>query len=78
MTRTSPVPLTLMSAALAVASSLFIVADAWASQARALGPALEATKGGKVSMPPAPALFASRFGMLNDRFGVSRMILVAP
>jgi PhnB protein len=32
--------------------------------------------GGKVTMPMAKTFFASRFGMLNDRFGVSWMIIV--
>ena len=33
-------------------------------------------KGGKVQMPLAATFFASRFGMLADRFGVSWMVIV--
>ncbi len=33
---------------------------------------------GQVQMPLAKTFFASRFGMVADRFGVSWMILVAP
>jgi PhnB protein len=32
--------------------------------------------GGQVQMPLATTFFASRFGMLADRFGVSWMVLV--
>jgi PhnB protein len=34
--------------------------------------------GGQVQMPLAKTFFASRFGMVADRFGVSWMISVAP
>ncbi len=34
--------------------------------------------GGQVQMPLAKTFFASKFGMLADRFGVSWMIYVAP
>jgi PhnB protein len=34
--------------------------------------------GGQVQMPLANTFFASRFGMVADRFGVSWMIYVAP
>jgi PhnB protein len=34
--------------------------------------------GGQVQMPMAKTFFASRFGMVADRFGVSWMIYVAP
>ncbi len=34
--------------------------------------------GGQVQMPLTTTFFASRFGMLADRFGVSWMIYVAP
>ncbi|MCW5772774.1 MAG: VOC family protein [Rhodospirillaceae bacterium] len=34
--------------------------------------------GGQVQMPMAPTFFASRFGMVADRFGVSWMILAGP
>lgn len=34
--------------------------------------------GGQVQMPLAKTFFASRFGMVADRFGVSWMIIVAP
>jgi len=33
--------------------------------------------GGQVQMPLGPTFFASRFGMVADRFGVSWMIIVA-
>jgi PhnB protein len=33
--------------------------------------------GGKVSMPMAKTFFSPRFGMVNDKFGVHWMILVA-
>ncbi len=36
------------------------------------------TDGGQVQMPMTKAFFASRFGMVADRFGVSWMIYVAP
>lgn len=32
--------------------------------------------GGKVQMPLGPTFFASSFGMLEDRFGVSWMVIV--
>ena len=32
--------------------------------------------GGKITMPIAKTFFSSQFGMVNDRFGVSWMILV--
>jgi PhnB protein len=32
--------------------------------------------GGKVTMPIAKTFFSSQFGMVNDRFGVSWMVLV--
>ena len=32
--------------------------------------------GGKVGMPLAKTFFSSRFGMVNDRFGVTWMVLV--
>jgi PhnB protein len=35
-------------------------------------------EGGQVQMPLAKTFFASRFGMVADRFGVSWMIIVAP
>jgi PhnB protein len=34
-------------------------------------------EGGKVNMPLAKTFFSPRFGMLNDKFGVHWMILVA-
>ena len=34
--------------------------------------------GGQVSMPLTKTFFSSRFGMLNDRFGVGWMVIVAP
>lgn len=34
--------------------------------------------GGKVSMPMAKTFFASRFGMLADKFGVGWMVLTSP
>ena len=34
--------------------------------------------GGQVQMPMTKTFFASRFGMLADRFGVSWMVLVKP
>ncbi len=34
--------------------------------------------GGQVQMPLTKTFFASRFGMVADRFGVSWMIIVAP
>ncbi len=34
--------------------------------------------GGQVQMPLAKTFFASRFGMVADRFGVSWMVVVAP
>ena len=36
------------------------------------------TDGGQVQMPMTRTFFASRFGMVADRFGVSWMIYVAP
>jgi PhnB protein len=36
------------------------------------------SEGGEVQMPLAKTFFASRFGMIADRFGVSWMIYVAP
>jgi PhnB protein len=36
------------------------------------------TDGGQVQMPMTKTFFASRFGMVADRFGVSWMIYVAP
>ena len=36
------------------------------------------SEGGKVQMPLAKTFFASSFGMVADRFGVSWMILAAP
>jgi len=35
-------------------------------------------EGGKVEMPLAKTFFASSFGMVTDRFGVSWMVIVAP
>jgi PhnB protein len=35
-------------------------------------------EGGQVQMPLTKTFFASRFGMVADRLGVSWMILVAP
>jgi PhnB protein len=35
-------------------------------------------EGGQVQMPLAKTFFASRFGMVADRFGVSWMVIVAP
>lgn len=35
-------------------------------------------EGGQVQMPMAQTFFASRFGMVADRFGVSWMIIAAP
>ena len=35
-------------------------------------------EGGQVQMPLAKTFFASRFGMVADRFGVSWMVYVAP
>jgi len=35
-------------------------------------------QGGQVQMPLGKTFFASSFGMLTDRFGVSWMIIVAP
>jgi PhnB protein len=34
------------------------------------------SNGGKVTMPLAKTFFSSRFGMVNDRFGVAWMVLV--
>jgi PhnB protein len=34
--------------------------------------------GGKVSMPLGKTFFASKFGMVNDRFGVTWMVIVQP
>lgn len=34
--------------------------------------------GGQVQMPMSKTFFASRFGMVADRFGVSWMVIVAP
>ena len=34
--------------------------------------------GGQVQMPLSKTFFASRFGMVADRFGVSWMVLVTP
>ncbi len=36
------------------------------------------SEGGKVEMPLAQTFFSPRFGMLDDRFGVSWMVYVAP
>ena len=55
--------------------SLSIAADD-AAQAERLFAAL--AEGGQVQMPLAKTFFASRFGMVADRFGVGWMILVAP
>jgi PhnB protein len=33
-------------------------------------------EGGKVVMPPSKTFFSPRFGMVNDRFGVSWMVIV--
>ena len=38
----------------------------------------ELSDGGEVQMPLAKTFFASRFGMVVDRFGVSWMVLAAP
>jgi PhnB protein len=35
-------------------------------------------KGGQVQMPMAKTFFSKRFGMVEDRFGVSWMVYVAP
>lgn len=35
-------------------------------------------EGGQVTMPLAETFFATKFGMLVDRFGVSWMVIVAP
>jgi PhnB protein len=35
-------------------------------------------EGGQVQMPMAPTFFASRFGMVADRFGVSWMVTAPP
>jgi PhnB protein len=37
-----------------------------------------ASEGGNVTMPIAPTFFASRFGMVTDRFGVGWMVLSMP
>jgi PhnB protein len=55
------------------ALSLTVANDA---EAERLFPAL--AEGGQVQMPLTKTFFASRFGMLADRFGVSWMIYVAP
>jgi PhnB protein len=34
--------------------------------------------GGKVNMPLAKTFFSSKFGMLNDKFGVGWMVMVTP
>jgi len=34
--------------------------------------------GGKVNMPLAKTFFSSKFGMLNDKFGVGWMVMVRP
>lgn len=34
--------------------------------------------GGQVTMPPAKTFFSSKFGMLQDKFGVGWMVLVTP
>jgi PhnB protein len=36
------------------------------------------SEGGSVRMPLSETFFASRFGMLNDRFGISWMVISAP
>ena len=36
------------------------------------------SSGGQVQMPMSKSFFASRFGMLTDRFGVSWMIMAMP
>jgi PhnB protein len=36
------------------------------------------SKGGKVKMPLGKTFFSPRFGMLDDRFGVSWMVVVMP
>jgi PhnB protein len=36
------------------------------------------SEGGKVGMPLAKTFFASKFGMVNDRFGVMWMVIVRP
>ena len=46
------------------------------SEAEQLSAAL--AYGGQVQMPLAKTFFASRFGMVADRFGVSWVIYVAP
>jgi PhnB protein len=46
------------------------------AEAESLFKALSA--GGQVQMPLAKTFFASRFGMVVDRFGVSWMVLAAP
>ena len=52
--------------------SLSIAADSDA-EAEKLFAAL--SEGGKVTMPMGPSFFASRFGMLQDRFGVEWMVV---
>ena len=52
--------------------SLSLIADDEA-QAERLFEAL--SDGGQVQMPMGPTFFASRFGMVADRFGVSWMVL---
>jgi PhnB protein len=53
--------------------TLTVTADDDASAERLFG-ALGA--GGTVQMPMGPTFFASRFGMVQDRFGVTWMVLV--
>lgn len=36
------------------------------------------SEGGKVTMPMSTTFFASRFGMVTDRFGVGWMVIMAP
>ncbi len=46
------------------------------AQAQKLFSAL--SNGGRVTMPLGKTFFASQFGMVNDRFGVSWMVIVHP
>ena len=45
---------------------------------RVAGSAIALGDGGKVQMPLAKAFFASSFGLVADRFGVSWMVMTEP
>lgn len=86
-----PAPDKVMHAALRIGETLVMLSDGFArgnpefkgvalslsaaddAEARRLFDAL--ADGGKVLQPLAPSFFASSFGMVNDRFGVSWMVV---